>query len=57
MNFGGITLAQDKYKWQALVNAVINVRFPWNVVNFLTNWEPIRNIAGGIELCSKTLNS
>ena len=26
MDIGWITLAQDKYKWQALVNAVMNLR-------------------------------
>jgi len=28
MDIGWITLAQDKYKWQALVNAIMNIRLP-----------------------------
>ena len=32
-----IRLAQDRNRWQALVNAVMNHHVPYNVGNFLTS--------------------
>jgi hypothetical protein len=32
-----IELAQDKDRWRALVNAIMNLQVQYNVVNFLTS--------------------
>jgi len=32
-----IDLAQDRDRWQALVNAAVNLRIPHNTGNFLNN--------------------
>jgi hypothetical protein len=40
MGWGGmdwIDVAQDTDRWQAIVNAVMNLRVPQNVGNFLTS--------------------
>jgi hypothetical protein len=36
-----IDLAQDRDRWQALVNAVMNLWFPKNAGNFLTSSGPV----------------
>jgi hypothetical protein len=37
---GWIDLAQDGYRWWALVNAGMNLRVPLKCWNFLTSCEP-----------------
>jgi hypothetical protein len=37
---GKIDLAQDRGKWRALMNAVMNLRGPENAGNFLTSGGP-----------------
>jgi hypothetical protein len=32
-----IDLAQDRVRWRAVVNAAMNLRFPYNAGNFLTS--------------------
>jgi hypothetical protein len=36
-----IDLAEERERWQALVNVVMNLWMPWNAESFFTGWGPI----------------
>jgi len=46
-----IDLTHDGDRWGAFVNAVMNLRIPWNTSNFFTIWGPSgfwRTVLGGL---------
>ena len=50
-----IGLAQDRDRWRTLVSVVMNLRVPWNAVNFLTCCKPVsfsrRTLHHGVSKC------
>ena len=50
-----IGLAQARDRWRTLVSAVMNLRVPWNVGNFLTSCKPVsfsrRTVHRGVSKC------
>ena len=48
-----IDLAQDRVRWWALVNMVINLCVPYNAGNFVTDWGPVsfsgRSLLHGVD--------
>jgi len=36
-----LDLAQDRGRWRALINVIMNLQVQWNAWHFLTSWEPV----------------
>ena len=50
-----IDLAQERDKWWALVNVVMNLRVPWSAVSFWATWEPVRLSTGTLLYAVRTV--
>jgi len=57
MSMDWIDLAQNRERWRAVVNAVMNLRVSLNAGNFLITWEPVsfsRTLPHGVTTTTTT---
>jgi hypothetical protein len=56
-----IELAEDRDRWRAAVNTVMNVQFPYDGVNLLTSWGTVslsrRTLLRGVSGCVTVTNT